>query len=55
MKTSQKIEVFIRNKGVKKGWIAQQLGISRPTFNERMRDNCFKIDEIIKLKSIGIE
>lgn len=55
MKTSQKIEVFIKNRGVKKGWIAEQLGISRPTLNERLRDNCFKIDEIIKLKNIGIE
>lgn len=55
MKTSQKIEVYMRNRGVKKGWIAKQLGISRPTFDKRLSDNCFKIDEIIKLKSLGIE
>ena len=55
MKTSQKIELFIKRRGVKKQWIAEQLGVSRPTLDKRLSDNCFTIDEIIKLKSIGID
>lgn len=40
--------------GYKKRAIAERIGISRPTFDSRLKDNCWQIDEIIALKKMGI-
>lgn len=53
MKTSQKLEKYIKERGIKKGWLADYLGMSRPTLNLRIEDNSFTVDEIEKLKKLG--
>ena len=48
------IEERIEARGIKKTWLMQQLDISRRTFYNRMKDKEFKIEEVSKLKQLGV-
>ena len=50
--TSKKVELSLRDEGRKKTWLAEQLEISRPTLDSRLKGNAFSIGEIIKLKRL---
>lgn len=54
IKTSDKVKFALSNQGRKKTWLADQLGISRPTLDNRLKDNSFLIGEIMKLQELGI-
>jgi len=54
LKTSDKIRFALKDQGRKKIWLAEQLGISRPTLDNRLKDNSFLIGEIMRLQEIGI-
>ena len=53
MKNSTKLIKYMQERGVKKGWIASYLGISRPTLRTRLDENSFTVDDIAKLKELG--
>jgi DNA-binding Xre family transcriptional regulator len=53
VKTADKVKAAIE-KGWKKKAIAEQIGISRPTFDSRLKDNCWQFSEINALKQLGI-
>jgi predicted XRE-type DNA-binding protein len=55
MKTSEKLLNLINEKGIKKGWICDYLGMSRPTLTSRIINNSFTLCEIEKLKKIGLD
>jgi hypothetical protein len=50
--TSKKVELELKDRGIKKIWLADQLGIARQTLDIRLRDNFWTADEIVKLKMI---
>lgn len=52
--TSEKVKNQLQTQGRNKSWLADQLGISRPTLYERLEDNCWLPSEIIKLKQLGV-
>ena len=57
MNTGKPIKVSVQeaiNRGYKKVAIARQIGISRQTFDTRLKDNRWQNSEISALKSIGI-
>lgn len=53
VKTADKVKAAIE-KGYKKKALAAQIGISRPTFDSRLKDNCWQVSELVALKQIGI-
>jgi hypothetical protein len=55
MTISQKLLIFIQDRGIKKGWIADYLGISRPTLNQRITDNSWTVGEVVKLNELGVK
>jgi transcriptional regulator with PAS, ATPase and Fis domain len=52
--TSKKVEFALKNQGRNKTWLAKELGISRPSLYQRLSDNVWQNNELIKLKSIGL-
>lgn len=53
LKTADKVKEAIE-RGYKKKALAEQIGISRPTFDSRLKDNCWQFSELAALKQIGI-
>ncbi len=52
--TSKKVELLLKEQGRSKTWLASQLKISRPTLDQRLKDNFWSAGDIIVLKSIGL-
>lgn len=52
--TSDVVKDQLTKQGRKKTWLAEQLGFSRPTLDERLKENCWLPNEIMKLKQLGI-
>ena len=52
--TSEKVKQQLHIQGRNKSWLAEKLGMSRPTLYERLDDNCWLPSEIIKLKQLGV-
>jgi len=48
------IEEAIKDKGIKKSWLIDQLGVSKKTFYSRLKDKEFKANEVSILKSLGL-
>lgn len=56
IKTSDKIILKLaKNSKLTKKDLACKLGISRPTLDQKLKDNTFSVGEILILKSWGIE
>ena len=53
LKTADKVKAAIK-RGYKKKALAKQIGISRPTFDSRLKDNCWQFSELNALKQMGI-
>lgn len=54
MTNSIKLQISIKEQGRKKSWIADQLGISRPTLDKRMEGNNFTDAEINRLQELQL-
>ena len=55
VKTSEKVIIWMSRNNKTQIEVAAELGITRQTFAQRLKDNFFTIDEIVKLKRLGIE
>jgi DNA-binding XRE family transcriptional regulator len=55
VKTSEKVIIWMSRNNKTQIEMAAELGITRQTFAQRLKDNFFTIDEIVKLKRLGIE
>lgn len=44
----------IKEKGLKKKFVYEELGISKPTLNTRLKDGCFTEEQIEKIKSLWL-
>ena len=49
---AKKVEFALKEQGRKKIWLAEKLGISRPTLDAKLKDNTFTINEIVILNTI---
>lgn len=52
--TNEVVKDQLLKQGRKKTWLSDQLGISRPTLDDRLKENCWLPGEIIMLKQLGI-
>ena len=55
VKTSEKVIIWMSRNNKTQIEMAAELGITRQTFAQRLKDNFFTITEIVKLKRLGIE
>ncbi len=55
IKTSEKLIIWMKRNGKTQIEVAADLGITRQTLAQRLKDNFFSVDELIKLKKLGIE
>lgn len=55
VKTSEKVIIWMSRNNKTQIEMAAELGITRQTFAQRLKDNFFTIEEIVKLKKLGIE
>ena len=53
IKTADKVLAFIRD-GYKKKALSEKLGITRQTFDTRLKDNAWKDNELATLRRLGI-
>ena len=54
MLTKTKLQESIKSQGRKKTWIAEQLGISRPTLDRKLNDNSFTSEEKAQLRELQL-
>ena len=54
MLTKVALAESIKKQGRKKLWVAEQLGIARPTLDKKLKDNSFTVEETAKLKELGL-
>ena len=54
MKYSDTVKLAIKQQGRKKNWLAEQLGISRPTLDSRLKDNAWTTTELNKLVELKL-
>lgn len=55
VKTSEKVIIWMSRNNKTQIEVAAELGITRQTLAQRLKDNFFTIEEIVKLKKLGIE
>jgi len=55
VKTSEKVIIWMARNSKTQIEMAAELGITRQTFAQRLKDNFFTVGEIVKLKQLGIE
>lgn len=48
------IEVNIKSQGRSKTWLMKELGISRRTFYERLKQDNWRPEELLKLKELNL-
>jgi hypothetical protein len=54
--TSEKVKEELFRQSKKKIWLAEQLGVSRPFLDARLKDNCWSVGEVVKLQNLlGID
>jgi DNA-binding XRE family transcriptional regulator len=54
-KTSEKLEIWRKRKGMTQQDLADKLGITRQTLIIRIKENVFKAGELMTLKTLGFE
>jgi len=54
MTTSLTVKQNIKKQGRKKSWLAKELGVSRPTLDNKIRDNYWSVSELVILKRLGL-
>jgi DNA-binding XRE family transcriptional regulator len=55
IKTSEKVLIWMNRNSKTQIEMAAELGITRQTFAQRLKDNFFTVEELTKLKRLGIE
>jgi DNA-binding XRE family transcriptional regulator len=55
IRTSEKLLIWMNRNDKTQIEMAAELGITRQTLAQRIKDNFFTVEELIKLKRLGIE
>jgi hypothetical protein len=54
-KTSEKIIIWLHRENKTQQWLADQLGQTRQSVSQKIRDNYFSSGDIIRIKSLGFD
>lgn len=52
-KTSEKVIIWLHRENKTQQWLAEQLGQTRQSVSQKIRDNYFSEADLIKIKSLG--
>ena len=52
MGTNQRVIDALKKQGRSKKWLSEQLGVSRPTLDSRLRENVWKLGELMLVESL---
>jgi hypothetical protein len=52
-KTSEKVIVWLHREDKTQVWLAEQMGHIRQSISNKLKDNCFTPEDIVKLKNLG--
>lgn len=52
-KTSEKVIIWLHRENKTQLWLADQLGQTRQSVSQKIRDNYFSEADLIKIKSLG--
>ena len=52
-KTSEKVIIWLHRENKTQQWLADQLGQTRQSVSQKIRDNYFSIGDLIRMKSLG--
>lgn len=52
-KTSEKVIIWLYRENKTQQWLADQLGQTRQSVSQKIRDNYFSEADLIKIKSLG--
>ncbi len=52
-KTSEKVIIWLHRENKTQQWLAEQLGQTRQSISQKIRDNYFSIGDLIRMKSLG--
>ena len=54
-KTSEKIIIWLYRENKTQQWLADQLGQTRQSISQKIRDNYFSVGDLIRIKSLGFD
>lgn len=52
-KTSEKVIIWLHRENKTQQWLAEQLGQTRQSVSQKIRENYFSEADLIKIKSLG--
>jgi hypothetical protein len=52
-KTSEKVIIWLYRENKTQQWLADQLGQTRQSVSQKIRNNYFSVGDLIKMKSLG--
>lgn len=53
-KTSEKVILWLHRSQKTQQWLADELGQTKSAINGKIKNNCFTVGDIIKMKVLGI-
>lgn len=52
-KTSEKVIIWLYRENKTQQWLADQLGQTRQSVSQKIKDNYFSVGDLIRMKSLG--
>lgn len=52
-KTSEKVIIWLHRENKTQQWLAEQLGQTRQSISQKIKDNYFSVGDLIRMKSLG--
>ena len=52
-KTSEKVIIWLHRENRTQQWLADQLGQTRQSVSQKIKDNYFSVGDLIRMKSLG--
>ena len=52
-KTSEKVIIWLHRENKTQQWLAEQLGQTRQSVSQKIKDNYFSVGDLIRMKSLG--
>lgn len=54
-KTNEKVIIWLHRENKTQQWLADQLGQTRQSVSQKIRDNYFSVHDLIVIKSLGFD
>jgi hypothetical protein len=53
VKTSEKVIIWLHRENKTQQWLSEQLGQTRQSVSQKIKNNYFSVGDLIKMKSLG--